>query len=193
MIRSKFLDHTEKMKIYTKGGDQGETGLYGGSRVAKDDFRIRTYGSLDELNAWIGVALSEGEISGVEKEDLRRIQGELFQLGAELATPRGRTVASSLIEPSHILTLEARIDVMESSLPPLKNFILPGGAKSSAWLHVARTVARRAERALVSLNRAEPVRPPVLQYVNRLSDYFFVLARYLNHLANVVDVPWINS
>ena len=180
------------MKIYTKGGDEGETGLYGGSRVAKDAFRIRTYGTLDELNAWIGVALAEGELAVATQVDLRRIQGELFQLGAELATPRGKSVAAGLIELTHVTALETRIDEMELELSPLKTFILPGGSKGSAWLHVARTVTRRAERALVSLNRAEPLRSPVLQYLNRLSDYFFVLARYSNQLAGVSDIPWVS-
>ena len=180
------------MKIYTKGGDQGETSLFGGVRVPKDDLRIRAYGALDELNAVLGLVLSEGEKlpSDIQKA-LARLQGELFQLGAELATPRGKKVSTQLLEAPHIEALEKHIDSMESELKPLKTFILPGGCKASALAHFARTVSRRAERDLITLNRAEPVRPIVLQYVNRLSDYLFVIARYLNLSAKKDDIPWI--
>ncbi|MBU6376142.1 MAG: cob(I)yrinic acid a,c-diamide adenosyltransferase, partial [Bdellovibrionales bacterium] len=121
---------------------------------------------------------------------LKRVQSELFQLGAELATPPGKPVTTRLIEQREIEALEAEIDKMESQLPPLKNFILPGGAKPSAHLHLSRTVCRRAERELVVLHRSEPVRSEVLGYVNRLSDYLFVAARYMNFKLGVSDVPW---
>lgn len=184
-----------RMKIYTKGGDSGETGLFGGKRVPKDDLRICTYGTVDELNAVLGVVLSRlKDQSTFQKiaEDLLRIQNELFQLGAELATPKDKNPGIELIDPHHCQTLEKEIDQMEKQLKPLKTFILPGGGEIAGWFHLARTVCRRAERNLISLNREEPVRPDLLQYVNRLSDYFFVLARFANHLMEIEDVPWIS-
>lgn len=178
------------MKIYTKGGDSGETGLYGGARVPKDDLRIRAYGALDEVNAVLGMVIAEAQ--GQEKAAvLIQLQGQLFQLGAELAAPRGKKPGSQLIEMSEVEFLEKEIDQMESQLEPLKNFILPGGSKLAAMTHFIRTVSRRAERELITLNRAEPVRPVVLQYVNRLSDYLFVLARFFNHTLKVKDQPWL--
>jgi cob(I)alamin adenosyltransferase len=179
------------MKIYTKGGDAGETGLYGGTRVPKDDLRIQTYGALDELNSVLGVVLVETGVPKNFEIRVRRLQGELFQMGAELATPRGKSAGITLIEASNVEEMEEEIDEMEKVLSPLKTFILPGGAKTAALLHLARTISRRAERELITLNRAEPVRPPVLQYLNRLSDYLFVSARYLNHLTHVADIPWV--
>lgn len=171
------------MKIYTKKGDQGETGLFGGDRVPKDHLRIRAYGTLDELNAALGL------ISGDSR--IRRIQGEIFQLGAELATPRGKTASVALVDAAEVGALEAEIDAMEKQLPPLTHFILPGGTPDAAHLHVARTICRRAEREIVILHRAEPLRPVLLEYVNRLSDYLFVAARAANRAAKVDDVPWI--
>ena len=188
---SRSLSLIEGMKIYTKKGDTGETGLYGGDRVSKDDLRIRAYGSFDELNASLALALSEPGLAEGLKTSLSRTQSELFQLGAELATPRGKKVASALIEDSHTERLEQEIDAMEKELPPLKTFILPGGTRASSLIHLARTVSRRAERELVTLNRAEPQRAAVLKYVNRLSDFLFVCARYANHKAKVKDVPWV--
>lgn len=178
------------MKIYTKTGDTGETGLWGGARVPKDDLRIRTYGTVDELNAAVGIVLAEGP-GPILAPRLIRIQGELFRLGAELATPRGKNVATALVEDEDISLQEREIDEMEKTLPPLKTFILPGGHRAAACLHLARTICRRAERELVTLNRAEPQRALAIQYLNRLSDYLFVAARFANHQAGVVDVPWI--
>jgi cob(I)alamin adenosyltransferase len=179
------------MKIYTKKGDAGETGLLGGVRVPKDDLRIRTYGTMDELNATLGLALTENLPTDL-KARLQRIQGELFQLGSELATPRGKATGLKFLGELHVEALEHEIDAMEAKLTPLKTFILPGGSKSSALLHFARTVSRRAERELITMNRSEPQRPLVLQYMNRMSDYLFVCARYANHEAKVPDVPWIS-
>ena len=179
------------MKIYTKSGDAGKTGLFGGERVPKDHLRICAYGTLDELNSVLGLLLTEGPLPGSAEVLLRRVQGEIFQLGAELATPSGKKVSIDLIDAQHVTALEKEIDGMEAQLFPLKTFILPGGAKASAWAHLARTVSRRAERELVSLHHVEPVRPVVLQYVNRLSDALFVCARYFNHAGRVSDVPWI--
>lgn len=180
------------MKIYTKKGDEGQTGLFGGDRVSKDHLRIRSYGTLDELNAALGVALTAttpGAASLAAR--LLRVQGELFQLGAELATPRGKTVSTDLIGESHVQQMEKEIDEMEKGLAPLKSFILPGGSPLSAHLHLARTICRRAERELVVLHRAEPLRAEVMQYANRLSDYLFVASRFANHLAGTADVPWV--
>jgi cob(I)alamin adenosyltransferase len=179
------------MKIYTKNGDAGETGLFGNVRVPKDDLRIRTYGTFDELNSTLGLVLCESSLPSTLQASLRRIQGELFQLGAELATPRGKDSGMQLVEDPSILVLETEIDQMEAKLPPLKTFVLPGGAKTSALLHLSRTVCRRAERELITLNRAEPQRSQVLQYLNRLSDYLFVSARFANLQAKVADVPWV--
>lgn len=179
------------MKIYTKQGDEGLTGLLGGDRVSKDHLRIRTYGTFDELNAVLGVVLASSPALNAElKARLTRIQNELFQLGSELATPRNKSPGIELLEESAIGRLEKEIDQMEAALSPLKTFILPGGALEGAYLHLARTVSRRAERELVSLHRAEPMRAEILKYLNRLSDYFFVCARYANHLAKCPDVPW---
>ena len=180
------------MKIYTKKGDAGETGLYGGARVSKDDLRIRAYGSFDELNACLGLILSEPALPARLKNPLSRVQSELFQLGAELATPRGKT-PTVMLEDSQTEELEHEIDAMEKELTPLKTFILPGGSRASALIHLARTVSRRAERELVTLNRAEPQRPAVLMYVNRLSDFLFVCARFANLKGKIKDVPWISK
>lgn len=178
------------MKIYTKSGDQGQTGLYGGERVPKDHLRIRTYGTFDELNASLGVVLAGPPISEDLRKRLSRIQSELFQLGAELATPRGKELKMELVGESLVSLMETEIDAMELKLAPLHTFILPGGAAPSALLHLARTISRRAERELVILHRAEPTRPTVLQYMNRLSDYLFVCARFANHEAGVADILW---
>jgi cob(I)alamin adenosyltransferase len=179
------------MKIYTKKGDAGETGLFGNVRVAKDDLRIQTYGTFDELNTVLGLTLCESGVHGAFRDRLGRIQGELFQLGAELSTPRHKSSGILLIDSKHIEKLELEIDEMEAKLEPLKNFILPGGSKASALLHFARTVCRRGERELITLNRAESQREEVLQYINRLSDYLFVCARFANFEAKCEDVPWI--
>ena len=179
------------MKIYTKHGDNGETSLFGGTRVPKDDLRIRTYGTFDELNGILGLALCEKGVPKDLKAKFSRIQNELFQLGAELATPRGKSTSIELIDFAHTERMENEIDAMETQLTPLKTFILPGGTRLSGLIHLARTVSRRAERELTTLNRAEPQRPAVLEYVNRLSDYLFVCARIANRLAKVKDIPWI--
>jgi cob(I)alamin adenosyltransferase len=183
------------MKIYTKQGDAGQTGLYGGPRVPKDHLKIRSYGTLDELNAVLGVVLAEAASLKGKGADLQarllRLQSELFQLGAELATPSGKNPGIALIEAQHIEKLENEIDAMEAELSPLKTFILPGGTALASQLHLARTVSRRGEREIISLHREESLRPEVLKYVNRLSDYLFVCARFANHLAGVEDVPWI--
>ncbi len=179
------------MKIYTKTGDDGTTGLYGGGRVQKDHPRIEAYGTIDELNAVLGMSRAEqlpDEIDAV----LARVQNELFELGAELATPMPVAKGMSNIAPEHAAAIEADIDTFEAQLPPLKQFILPAGVKGAATLHLARTVCRRAERRVLTLARepGETVSPQVVVYLNRLSDLLFVLARTVNQAAGCHDTPW---
>ena len=177
------------MKIYTRAGDGGETSLYGGQRVRKDALRVATYGTVDECNAALGVALTlinAPEITGV----IQRIQGELFEVGADLATPLARGQTVPRVQAEETARLEAEIDRFEEELEPLRHFILPGGAPGGAALHQARAVCRRAERHLVTLEQAEEINPEVLRYVNRLSDHLFVLARLTNHRAGVPETIW---
>lgn len=178
-------------KIYTRTGDAGETGLRGGDRVPKDSLRVEVYGTLDELNAHLGLARAAGAAPQMDAV-LGQIQDDLFRLGADLADPRGNAVDSpgGLIGPSHQALLEETIDQYEARLPPLSTFILPGGTPLAAHLHVARAVCRRAERRCVTLARAEAIPPHTVSYLNRLSDLLFVLARAANHGAGRQDIPW---
>jgi len=178
------------MKIYTKAGDQGSTTLFGGQKVSKTHLRIETYGTLDELNAHMGLVLTDERLPSMLRNACFVIQNELFQLGAELATPSGKTSGIALIGASQVEFLERSIDEMEASLPPLRTFILPGGSVSSTRLHIARTVARQAKRAAVTLTKAKPIRPKIVQYLNRLSDFLFVAARFANAAAKINDLPW---
>jgi cob(I)alamin adenosyltransferase len=180
------------VKIYTKTGDDGSTGLFGNQRVSKDSRRVEAYGTVDEANCAIGAALA-----AVAPADLARVlldlQARLFDLGADLATPRGERPDPTYlarIDESHVAALEALIDRFDGELPPLTNFILPGGTATAAHLHQARAVARRAERLIVTLGREEELGPCVLRFLNRLSDLLFVLARWTNQAAGVPDVPW---
>lgn len=180
------------MKIYTKTGDGGETGLWGGLRVAKDSLRVQAYGSVDECNAAIGVARAAiGDARELHDLDalLAQIQDQLFVVGADLATP-GAAANIPRVGPEEIAFLEQTIDALEGELEPLRQFILPGGTLAGAHLHMARTVCRRAERALVALAREEQIGPHAGVYINRLSDCLFVLARAANARAGVPDVPW---
>lgn len=184
------------VKIYTKSGDNGTTGLYGGVRVAKDAARVEAYGTLDELNACLGLALAslDGRQATLAAL-LSRVQSELFDLGWELSTPLDQVregVASRVptTTPAQVEALERAIDQFEEGLSPLRTFILPGGTAASAALHLARTVARRAERRAVTLSAGDPINPETLRYLNRLSDLLFVLARVANLQAGVDDVPW---
>lgn len=176
------------MKIYTKTGDNGSTGLPGGSRVAKNDLRIDCYGAVDELNASVGLAASA---DATACECIQRVQGELFVIGSRLTMP----AASNLPElhADSVGRLEREIDEAESHLSPLRNFILPGGCELAARLHVARTICRRAERLLVELHSRSGVEPAILTYMNRLSDWLFVQARLANHRAGTADIPWVAS
>ncbi len=179
------------MKIYTKTGDSGQTGLFGGPRVGKDNPRIEAYGAVDELNAALGLARTEPLPVEIDRL-LARVQNELFDLGAELATPNPAAHGTDTLGPSQIAALEQAIDRHEAGLAPLKEFILPGGTRGAALLHVARTICRRAERRLVTLRETpnERISPHLLVYLNRLGDLLFVLARAVNAAAGVPDVPW---
>lgn len=178
------------MKIYTRGGDRGETSLLGGGRVRKDNERIAAYGTIDELNSFIGLActtISDARLL----DELAAIQSDLFDIGAQLASP-GHADRFRGVDPARIDVLEHSIDAMERELPPLTNFVLPGGSAGAAHLHVARTICRRAERLIVALGDASAETETTIAYVNRLSDWLFVAARYANHIAGVEDVPWIS-
>ena len=171
-------------RIYTRTGDDGTTGLASGSRVAKDSLRIEAIGAVDELNSALGAVLAE-KIEDDVRACLTDVQHRLFDLGGELAVP-GHVV----MRDAHVTRLEQAIDAFNDPLPPLKDFILPGGTTAAALTHVARATCRRAERSVVALARAETVPPVLVRYLNRLSDLLFVAARRLNQAANVKDVLW---
>jgi cob(I)alamin adenosyltransferase len=186
------------MKIYTRTGDGGETGLFGGQRVRKDNVRVEAYGDVDELNSTLGIALVALDAAGLADvaDGLRRVQSDLFTIGANLATPApedgGRESAHiPRLDPARPAELEAWIDAAEAELEPLKSFVLPGGSAAGAALHLARTVCRRAERKVVTLMHEAHVREEHVVYLNRLSDLLFTLARLANHRAGVPDVPWV--
>jgi cob(I)alamin adenosyltransferase len=175
------------VRIYTKGGDAGETGLLGGGRIAKNSLRIRAIGEVDELNAAIGVARGHG---AQPDDEFHRIQCWLFDLGGELAAPPESKFDAAAIGPEATAWLEASIDRHMETLPPLRAFILPGGSPAAAALHLARTVCRRAERSVLDLHEVEPVRENVRAFLNRLSDYLFAAARSANAASDVRDVEW---
>jgi cob(I)alamin adenosyltransferase len=179
------------VKIYTKSGDGGETGLFGGGRVRKSDPRVEAYGEVDEACAALGAAraaLPDGELAA----ELRRIQDELFCVGAELASPHGEKARSSLpaVEPGWSSRLEQAMDRWDGELPALRQFVLPGGSPGAAALHLARAVCRRAERRVVALAAQAEVDPAVVVYLNRLSDFLFVAARLANHRAGQAELLW---
>ncbi len=178
------------MKIYTKTGDDGTTGLFGGARVKKASVRVDAYGTVDETNAAIGVARAHG-LDALSEGVLQKVQSDLFTLGAELACVPGKEdkLKMALIDVADIERLEQAIDASEGELEPLKSFVLPGGSPQAAALHVARCVCRRAERAVLSLEDAV-ARREVVVYLNRLSDLLFSFARRANQVAKVADVPW---
>ena len=177
-------------KIYTRGGDKGETSLGDGRRVAKHDLRVAAYGTVDETNAVVGLARlhTEGDADAM----LARIQNDLFDLGADLCTPEtGRKAEGALrIVDAQVDRLENEIDAINAGLRPLTSFILPGGSPAAAYLHLARTVSRRAERLICELAESEPVNTAAVRYINRLSDHLFVLARHLN-TGGTNDVLWV--
>ena len=187
-------------KVYTRTGDKGKTSLIGGTRVSKAHLRLETYGTVDELNSVIGVVIAE--LSG-EAESLtpflQRIQSDLFEIGSHLACEdKNLRERLPLVHEDHIAELESKMDEFSRQLPELKNFILPGGSRASAQAHMARTICRRAERLCVSMNDAAsssgietvPAEPVIIRYINRLSDFMFVLARHLNRLSGAPEILW---
>ncbi len=176
--------------LYTRTGDSGETSLVGGARTRKDDPRVDAYGDVDELNAWLGQVRAGGVDPDIDAE-LVTIQRDLFALGAQLADPADRLparIGKAVIADAHVARLEQLIDRFDAEVPPLRRFILAGGAPPGAALHVARTVCRRAERRIVSLE--PPVDPVLVRYANRLSDLLFALARAVNHRAGAAETEW---
>jgi cob(I)alamin adenosyltransferase len=176
--------------LYTRTGDSGETSLFGGTRARKDDPRVDAYGEVDELNAWLGLVRASPLDATLDAE-VADIQRELFALGAQLADPADKLaprLAKAVIGDEHVARLEQLIDRCDAAVPPLRRFVLPGGTRAGAALHVARTVCRRAERRIVSLD--PPVDPVLIRYVNRLSDLLFALARLANHREGVPETEW---
>jgi len=188
-------------RVYTRTGDGGTTGLVGGRRVAKDSPRVESYGAVDELNSWVGLVRAQVGASTLAEEQrrmvgrlLETIQQRLFDLGAELATPSKRLHAGgSRIVERDITGLEQTMDRLQEGFKPLPSFLLPGGGSLTATLHVCRTVCRRAERRVVSLSRKEPVDRPSVVYLNRLSDLFFVLARWTGQQLGEPELLWVNE
>lgn len=178
------------MKIYTKTGDKGTTALFGGKRVSKADLRIDTYGTVDELNSYIGLVRDQ-EVNNKRKNILIEIQDRLFTIGSILATEPGnaKVKVPALLE-SDVIFLESEIDAMEEKLSPMKSFVLPGGHPSVSFCHVARTVCRRAERLVIALDEHEKADELILKYLNRLSDYLFVLSRKMSAELNAEETPW---
>ena len=193
-----FIKYFIQMKIYTKTGDKGTTALFGGTRVPKHHIRIESYGTIDELNSYIGL-IRDQEIDNNYKSILSHIQDRLFTLGAILATDPEKAVLKSgkerlnipKISEKDIAFLETEMDTMNEALPAMTHFVLPGGHQTVSFCHIARCVCRRAERLTSYLNDNEPINPLVLQYINRLSDYLFVLARKLSHDLHAEEIKWI--
>jgi cob(I)alamin adenosyltransferase len=178
------------MKIYTKTGDKGTTALFGGKRVSKADLRIETYGTVDELNSYVGLVRDQ-PVNQNRKNILVEIQDRLFTIGSILATEPGNTkVKIPFLIAEDITVLEKEIDAMDASLPPMKSFVLPGGHQSVSFCHVARTVCRRAERLVIALDAQEKTDALVIQYLNRLSDYLFMLSRKMSTELNAEEMPW---
>ncbi len=194
IYRDEFEGEGFVLRIYTGFGDRGKTRLFGGQIVDKDNLRVEAYGTVDELNSLIGLVITYVEKNTLT-EDLQNIQYSLFELSAELATTDDKNGKSldPVINDKNIKDLENKIDKIDSQLDPLKNFILPGGSCGAALCHLARTVCRRAERVLISLNKAETINPRIIIYINRLSDFLFVLARFLNKEQNIADLPWLKE
>lgn len=181
------------MKIYTKKGDTGHTHLADGTRVSKEHLRMQCIGDLDELNSLIGIIRSHNSLSSMD-EQLSSLQDALFCLGADLAAEAASPVKKApLLQEGKVEELEKEIDVFAQHLQPLKRFILPGGHVVASYLHLARSITRRAERDLVALHHQHTLRPAILQFMNRLSDWFFMAARYMNTYHNVPEVTWNNN
>lgn len=185
----------EKSSLYTRGGDAGTTSLVGGQRTCKCAPRLEAYGTLDEFSAFLGAVSADPDCPQEYKQQILDIQNMLFNLGGYLAStvPPGEQPKAWGLTKDHIRTLEHNIDALDADTPKIHAFILPGGTPLSAKTHIARTVCRRAERHIVALSRQEYVDPELLSYINRLSDYLFILARRFNHLANVPEITWKQS
>ncbi len=177
------------MSLYTKTGDEGETGIIGGKRIPKDDLRIEATGSVDELNSMVGVVIAFSDDNEI-KETLSKIQMSLFVIGTDLATPAGEKIAIPRLSPQKISELEAEIDRLDSELPKIQSFILPGGSKTAAMIHLARTTCRETERKVVALNRKTKVNEAIPVYLNRLSDLLFVFARWVNRKKKFPETLW---
>lgn len=179
------------MKIYTKTGDKGQTSLIGGTRVAKNHVRIEAYGTVDELNSWVGVirdSISEEKTKAL----LIQIQNQLFTIGSHLASdPEKSKMKLPQITDEHVLALENEMDAIDATVPPMKNFVLPGGSLAVSYCHVARCVCRRAERCVIHLSGTAQVDDLLLRYINRLSDYLFMLSRKLTHDLGAEEIPWV--
>ncbi len=182
----KFLPPNPRMRIYTKFGDKGNTQLLGGAVVPKNDLRVEAYGNVDELNSVLGIAIGFCDIEEISSS-LTAIQRDLFQIGAELASKGAK---AKPVSPSRVSELEAEIDRLWEQLPPLQNFILPGGSKTASLLHHARTVCRRAERSIIALSQKESVNPDIIIYINRVGDLLFTQARYANYKKKVPEAIW---
>jgi cob(I)alamin adenosyltransferase len=174
------------MSIYTRRGDKGQTKLLGSTTVSKDHPRVEAYGCVDELNAVLGTVLAFSEMKGVT-ESLKKIQNDLFLIGAELAS---KGIKTKKISPVRVSELEKEIDQIASELPPLKNFILPGGSKTASLLHLARTICRRAERKVVAASKKDKINPNTITYLNRVGDLLFMQARYVNYKKKVDEIVW---
>jgi cob(I)alamin adenosyltransferase len=190
-----FCGHNQNVKIYTRTGDAGDTGLFDGTRVLKSDARVGSCGDVDELNAWLGLVRTEAALGASDSqliEMVEQIQRDLFGLGARLADPAKKIaerVTKAAVTDEDISRLEGWIDLLEAELPPLRRFILAGGSRTGAALHVARTICRRAERSIVGLG-VDATEPVVLRYMNRLSDLLFVMARAANRRAGAAETEW---
>lgn len=181
----------KEFKIYTKTGDQGETSLIGGLRVPKNHPRIEAYGDVDELKSWVGL-LRDQEIDILHKKMLIEIQDRLFTIESHLAAEEPGFAANlPAITDKHVLPLEQEIDRMNIDLPALNSFILPGGCMAASYCHVARTICRRVERRIISLTHTTAIDPVIIRYINRLSDYLFVLARHITLTADGIETPWM--
>ncbi len=179
-----------KSRLYTRTGDDGTTSLVGGTRAPKDSLRLEAYGTVDELNSWLGLVAASDTLDDTRRAEIQSMQNTLFDIGAALATEPESKWQPRPLPSEAISAIEEAIDAVDGSLPTLRQFILPGGHPGAARANIARTVARRAERRIIALARTIDVDPGILRYVNRLSDYLFALARHINHTAGITEIPW---
>lgn len=184
-----------KSALYTRSGDSGTTSLVGGARIGKDSCRLEAYGTLDEFSSFLGAVLSDPECPQTIKEQLLKVQNMMFNLGGYLASEvaPGQTPPAWGLTPESVSEMEGWIDALDAATPQIKAFVLPGGSPLAARTHIARSVCRRAERRITSLARLEYVDPALTAYINRLSDYLFILARHFNHLAGIDEIVWQKS